>query len=187
MSDRSFADPARTDADLSVLDGLWASLRERVDSGLGGGSWETDGESHWLVVPDLDALTQSRPIAGVGFFGQARGDVDHAPIVALEHDLLERASDFPGLLAYYNVRFAAGDWGNLVLFVSENASGHVRGDSIHARALALTPRHYNSVRLHRLRFPDGTAGDAPPALASTLLIDFSEVPPWRAVRNAPAR
>jgi hypothetical protein len=145
------------------------------------------GESHWLVVPELPALAQSRPAFGVGFFGQAREHVDHSPILDIEQDLLARAPFFRGLLAYYNVRFLTGQWGNLVLFAKEDDRMGVRSDPTHLEALARTADHYRSVRLHRLRFADGAVGGTPPALESTLLIDFSETPPWRAVRRAVGR
>lgn len=153
-------------------------------SGLASGAWTDTGDSHWLVVPELRALVHSRPAFGVGFFGQAREDVDHSPILDLEQELLARAPLLPGLLAYYNVRFVAGQWGNLVLFAREDDPVRVRSDPTHLEALARTAEHYRSVRLHRLRFPDGAVGPAPAALESTLLIDFSETPPWRAVRRA---
>jgi hypothetical protein len=181
---REFTDPARSLDDLAALVRIRASLVTRVGSGLAGGAWMGGGESHWLVVPELRALVQTRPAFGVGFFGQARESIDHGPILDLERDLLARAPLFPGLLAYYNVRLQTGQWGNLVVFAREDDPVRVRSDPMHLEALARTSDHYRSVRLHRLRFPDGALGVAPPALESTLLIDFSETPPWRAVRRA---
>ena len=181
---REFTDPARSFDDLAVLGRIRTSLVARVRAGLGGGAWTGAGESHWLVVPDLRTLMRSRPAFGVGFFGQAREDVDHRPILDLEQELLARAPLFPGLLAYYNVRFGTGQWGNLVLFRREDDPLRVRSDPTHLEALARTADHYRSVRLHRLLFGDGAVGTAPAALESTLLIDFSETPPWRAVRRA---
>jgi hypothetical protein len=151
---------------------------------MAGGTWTSAGESHWLVVPELRALSQKRPVCGIGFFGDAREHVDHAPIVDLEQDLLSRAPLFPGLLAYHNVRFLTGQWGNLVLFATEDDPAHVRSDPVHLDALARAAQHYRTVRLHRLQFRDGAVGAAQPALVSTLLIDFRETPPWRAVRRA---
>jgi hypothetical protein len=181
---REFTEPSRSLDDLAALARIRASLVARVRSGLAGGAWTDAGESHWLVVPALRALVESRPAFGVGFFGQAREHMDHSPIVDVEQDLLARAPDLPGLLAYYNVRFVTGQWGNLVLFASADDAARVRSHPTHSAALALTADHYRSVRLHRLRFPDGALGDAPPQLDSTLLIDFSETPPWRAIRCA---
>lgn len=181
---REFTDPARSLDDLDALARIRASLVARVRSNLAGGAWTIAGESHWLVVPELRDLRHSRPVFGVGFFGQAREHVDHSPILELEQNLLARASVLPGLLAYHNVRFATGQWGNLVFFARDDDPLRVRSDPAHQEALARTADHYHSVRLHRLRFPDGPIGEAPPALESTLLIDFSETPPWRAVRHA---
>ena len=179
---REFTDPARSLDDLAALARIRASLVSRVRSGLAGGAWTAAGESHWLVLPQSRALARSRPVFGVGFFGAARDHVDHGPILALEQDLLAQASSFPGLLAYYNVRFVTGHWGNLVLFAKQDDPVRVRSDPRHLEALALTADHYRSVRLHRLRFPEGALSRTPPTLESTLLIDFSDTPPWRAVR-----
>jgi hypothetical protein len=181
---REFTEPAHWLGDLAALARIRASLVTRVGAGLAGGEWTCDGEAHWLVIPGLPALVRSRPAFGVGFFGQAREHVDHSPILRFEQDLLARAALLPGLLAYYNVGFAAGQWGNLVLFASEHDPARLRADPKHLEAVAQSAEHYRSVRLHRLRFPDGAVGAAGPALESTLLIDFSETPPWRAVRRA---
>jgi hypothetical protein len=179
---RDFTDPVRSDEDLAALETIRASLTERIRSGFAGGEWSVADEAHWLVVPELGALVQSRPTFGIGFFGQAREQVDHTPILEFEHELLARANAFPGLLAYYNVRFADRQWGNLVLFASEDDPANVRSDPTHQDALARAAHHYRSVRLHRIRLPGGALDAAPPRLESTLLIDFGETPPWRAVR-----
>jgi hypothetical protein len=179
---REFTDPARSLDDLAALAAIRSSLAARLRSGLGSGTWTSAGESHWLVVPEVRALVERRPAFGVGFFGQVREHVDHGPILELEQELLSRASGFPGLLAYHNVQFATGQWGNLVLFTAQAESDHVRSDPTHLEALGRTADHYCSVRLHRLSFPDGAVGEAPPALESTLLIDFTETPAWRTVR-----
>ena len=181
---REFTDPARSLDDFAALASIRASLVTRVRSDLAGGAWTVAGESHWLVVPNLRVLVQSRSAFGVGFFGQAREHVDHTAILDLEQNLLARTRFFPGLLAYYNVCFVTGQWGNLVLFAREDDRVRVRSDATHQEALARTADHYRSVRLHRLRLTEGAVSDAPPVLESTLLIDFNETPPWRAVRRA---
>jgi hypothetical protein len=181
---REFTEPARSLEDLAALARIRASLVSRIRSQLAGGTWEAAGEWHWLVVPEVRALARSRLSYGVGFFGQARENVDPSAILSLEHDLLDRASAFPGLLAYYNVRFLTGQWGNLVLFASDDDPRHVRSDPTHLEALARAAEHYHSVRLHRLRFPQGVISEIPAGLESTLLIDFNETPPWRAIRLA---
>jgi len=180
---REFTRLARSVDDLAALASLRSSLIARVGAGLAGGRWTASGESHWLVVPRPRTLIWSQPAFGVGFFGQARERVDHRPILDLEQNLVARASSLPGLLAYYNVRFATGQWGNLVLFAGEDDPARVRSDAAHLDALTRAGDHYRSVRLHRLRFPDGAVSETPPAHESTLLIDFSETPAWRAIRR----
>jgi hypothetical protein len=180
---RDFTDPARTLEDLAALGRIRRSLAQRLGTEPRGGRWTIGDESHWLVAPDPEALARTRPLVGVGFFGQARTRVDHEPIFRLECLLLERASEFPGLLAYHDVHFGDGRWGNLVLFADGDGPSHVREDPTHLEALSVAPAHYRSVRLHRLRFEGGALADDPPLLDSTLLIDFSETPAWRAVRR----
>jgi hypothetical protein len=181
---RAFADPANTEGDLVTLEAMRRALRLRARVDPPGGRWTDAGDEHWLVVPDPAALAATRPATAVGFFGDARAEVDHGPILRREHDLLDRAAGFPGLLAYHDVRFAASaQWGNLVVFAAADDMSHVRSDPVHIEAMTRAAAHYRSVRLHRLRLPDGVLGDAPPELLSTLLLDFAETPPWRAVRH----
>jgi hypothetical protein len=180
---RAFTEPARSAADLATVATIRASLIRRIGSGLGGGTWSDDGETHWLVVPSVAALTAPAPAVGVGFFGQARDEVDHTPILDFEQDLLARAADLPGLLAYLNVQLRTGQWGNLVVFAGPDDPSRLHGDATHLQAVSRTPAHYRSVRLHRLRFPDGPLSPTPPIHESTLLLDFSQTPAWRALRE----
>lgn len=178
MADRAFADPAYTRLDLATLERMRVTLRRRSRPG----TWRDAEGEHWLVAPEPGRLLEAAPARGVGFFGQSRAEVDHTPISRLEHELLDRAGRFPGLLAYHNVRFTSGQWGNLVVFADEDGPGHVRDDPTHLEALRLTPSHYHSLRLHRVLLPDGALGPAPLELVETLLLDFAETPPWREVR-----
>jgi hypothetical protein len=138
---------------------------------------------HHVVVPDWAALESVRPAAIVGFFGQARADVDHAAISEFEHDIVVRAATFRGLLAYHNARLASGQWANLVVFRSHAGTAEVTSDPIHASAVARTPHHYRSLRLHRGELADGCLGEAAAVLHETLYLDFGATPVWRAVRT----
>ena len=138
---------------------------------------------HHLAVPDWKALEVRRPVAAVGFFGQARPGVDHAPIIAIEEDIVARAAQVPGLLAYHNARLADDRWGNLVVFDTPAATGALTGDPQHASAVARTPEHYDSLRLHRGALADGALGEAAIMVDETLYLDFAESPAWRAVRT----
>jgi hypothetical protein len=182
VAGRPFADPARTRDDLATLARMHAALLAESRTARPRERWEgADGSTHWLVVPDWERLRAARPIAAVGFFGQAR-PVDHAPIMTLEAAIVSRAGAFDGLLGYHNARLAEGGWGNLVLFDARESALHVRDDRTHREALALTPAHYRSLRLHAATLPEGIAG--PLALVRTRYFDFAGDPPWLAVREA---
>lgn len=182
VPDRPFTALAHTQTDLAALAEMRAALGRRLAADAAAGTWEEAGERHLLVTPRLDVLVRRRPALAVGFFGQTRDDVDHGPILHLEGELLARAAGFGALVSYHNVRFADGRWGNLVSFDDGDGPSEVRDDPSHREALARTAAHYRSVRLHRLRLADGAAGTAVPELRETLLLDFDESPPWRAVR-----
>lgn len=179
VAERPFTALEHTQADLGALAWMRRALARRVATGLCAGTWAQDGEAHLLVAPRPDALVL--PAFAVGFFSQAR-EIDHGPILQLEYALLDRVDAVSGFVSYHNVRFADGRWGNLVTFASSGGPTEVRDHPIHREALALTAAHYRTVRLHRLRLADGAAGTAPPELRETLLFDFDESPPWRAVR-----
>jgi hypothetical protein len=188
LPDRPFAAIEHSYADLAILREMRRTLAGRLRDGSlppadAGPLAGPDGTEHWLCVPDPVALARSRPVAAVGFFGQARGDVDHAAIVEREHDIVARAARFEGLLTYYNLHLADGRYGNLVLFAAAPAKGHVTGDPVHGEAVALTPRHYHSLRLHHAELADGVLGPAQLELVRTRYIDFGSDPAWNAVRE----
>jgi hypothetical protein len=178
-----FDDPARVDEDLALLERLRAALRSapRVN---GEQRFRRGDEQHRLAVPDWGALERARPAAGVGFFGQARPDVDHEPITTLEDEIVGRSGELGGLLAYHNAQLEPGRWANLVVFAAADAAGVLRGDGVHERAVQRTPSHYLSLRLHRGSLADGALGTAPFALERTLFLDFAQSPPRRLVRVA---
>jgi hypothetical protein len=159
-------------------------MRERARAREKPPHWtDAAGSAHWLVVPDWEQLAQVAPATAIGFFGQARLDVDHAPILALEHELLARAETIAGLLAYHNVRFADGQWGNLVVFAGMDDPAGMGANVRHAEAVARTPRHYRSLRLHVGTLETGALGEREPRLARTLYLDFATRQTWRAVRH----
>jgi hypothetical protein len=176
-----FSDDARVKDDLTLLERLRAALRSAPRTN-GQQRLRRGGEVHRIAVPDWSALARDRPAVGVGFFGQARTDVDHEPIVVLEDEIVERAASLDGLLAYHNALLEPGRWANLVVFASVSAVDSLRGDAVHEAAIALTPVHYTSLRLHRGALADGALGTAPFALERTLFFDFSAQPPRRFAR-----
>lgn len=179
-----FDDPARVEEDIELLERLRATLRsaprtpgeQRLHTG--------EGQQHRIVVPDWEALSSTSPVAGVGFFGQTRPGADHGPLALLEDEIVGRAGEVDGLLAYHNALLEPGRWANLVVFADAEAVGGLREDAVHETAVALTPAGYASLRLHRGALADGALGDAPFALERTLFLDFGESPPRRFVRTS---
>ena len=188
VPERPFAAVEHTRSDLAILREMRALLAQRLRDGSlpapdAGPLEHPDGTAHWVCVPDPRALEATRPVAAVGFFGQARSDVDHGPIVEREHAIVARAAAFDGLLTYYNLRFADGRYGNLVLFSSAEAKTHVTSDLIHGEAVSRTPQHYHSLRLHHAELPDGMLGPGELELLRTRYLDFASEPAWSALRE----
>ena len=188
VAGRSFCDPVHTHGDLATLESLRRVLRHAA-AGRRSSRVELADEigAHTLVVPDWAALEAAGDVTLIGFFGQARDDVDHAAIVALEEDIIARAATFPGLLAYHNTQLENGQWCNFVAFTSHSATAAITSDAVHSSAVAGAPAHYASLRLHRAALAGGCLGAAPASIRETLYFDFGEAPAWRAIRaGAPA-
>jgi hypothetical protein len=183
VAGRAFSDPGHTEHDLATLTRLRHALaRVAADRRSSTLRFADEVGTHHIVVPDWAALESRQPVALIGFFGQARADVDHSAIVALEDDIVGRAAGFPGLLAYHNACLARGRWGNLVVFASHAETAALARDSTHLSAVARTPQHYASLRLHRGAFTDGCLGAAAAVIDQTLYLDFGVSPAWRALR-----
>jgi hypothetical protein len=186
VAGRDFCDPAHTEGDLATLRGLRDAFRSHAGRRAASVLRFSDpiGE-HVVAVPDWTALARTQPVALVGFFGQARDDVDHSPIVAMERNIVARARDFPGLLAYHNARLGECHWGNMVLLASRASVASLAPDPVHIRAVASAPSHYESLRLHRGSLANGLLGEADVCLEETLYLDFSARPTWRGLRVYP--
>jgi len=102
----------------------------------------------WIRVPDLPALLAAPELTTVGFFGRARGDVDHAPIHELERQIVDTLEWIPGLLGYFDLELSTGHYGNLVLCADADVPVRWHAHELHRRAVELAPRHYHAARLH---------------------------------------
>jgi hypothetical protein len=190
---RAFTDPGRTVEDVAVMDRMLARLR------LYARSWaskparmeqleHTAGLRQWLMVPGCTALQTARRVTAVGFFGDLRPGVDHAAIYQLEANIVERLPRYAtaGLLGYYDAELEPGVHGNLVLFGTPEVPSAWHRDVVHARAVALAPRHYRCIRLHRGLICGPFAGTGGVAVQHTRYFDFRAETPWQGLRAAPA-
>jgi hypothetical protein len=196
VADRPFAALASTREDLAVMERMLARLRQHIEA-LPELSAEQPAQRrrddhyadpdaqgiHRIVITDTDRVREPGDLVLVGFFGQARLEVDHRPIVELESALIADMTGESSPLVYYNVHWPGVGWGNLVVFTdpaTEHAWGH---DPRHHEAVARSPSHYHSIRLQIGDLPGGIFGGGAIHLRRTRYLDFTGPEPWRAARD----
>jgi hypothetical protein len=193
---RPFAARANTTGDATVMRAMLIRLRalargwldnEPAGAGVLVREPDADGYRHWIRVPDRKALLAARRLTAVGFFGQARSNVDHVPIHELETGIVDTLERIDGILSYYDLALPAGGYGNLILCAEPGAPARVHGHELHRRAVDLTPRHYRSVRLHTGVIPSALIGDADLVVERTRYYDYGSEPAWLAVRELDSR
>jgi hypothetical protein len=188
---RPFTDPERTVADAGVMGRMLKRLRAEARSWPGGQAsvellrYTRAGCRHWLVVPDAPALRDAHEVTVVGFFGDLRPGMNHSAVYALEAEVVARLGRYApaGLLGYYDAELAPAVHGNLVLFAAPEVPAEWHGDLVHARAVALAPRHYRCVRLHRGIIGGALLGRGDLVIQRTRYFDFGRQPAWRALRR----
>ena len=175
--------------DVAVMERMLARLRLQARSWAGKpGRVEvlehTAGLRQWLMVPRCADLQAARAVTAVGFFGDLRPGVDHAAIYQLEADIVERLPRYAaaGLLSYYDAELDPGVHGNLVLFGTPEVPSAWHRDGVHARAVALAPRHYRCIRLHRGLIGGPFAGTGGLTVQQTRYFDFQAEVPWQGLR-----
>jgi hypothetical protein len=188
---RPFTDPEHTLADGKVMGRMLGHLRRAARS------WPADRAPvelltftrascrHWLVVPDVPALAGARDVIAVGFFGDQRPGMDHAAIYQLEAEVVARLGRYAsvGLLGYYDAEIAPALHGNLVLFGTREVPAEWHTDRVHATAVALAPRHYRAVRLHRGIIGGALLGRGHLVIGRTRYFDFAQEPAWQGLRR----
>jgi hypothetical protein len=195
VTGRPFADPAHTRREEEALRQLLAHERERARA------WadepierredvvirETDpqGRRHLLVVPDTHALLEARDPTVIGFFGRPRADADQTLLFELEEELVAEMGAYAahGLLSYYDVELVKGAYGNLILFATLDGPVRWRDNSVHRRAVDISPRNYHEIRLHRGTLTGRLLDGGTLRVTRTRYLDYSEDEVWRAVRS----
>jgi len=193
---RPFTALRSTDDDLQVMEQMLDRLRrhieelprttddaERVTSRDDRFTDPSDRGIHRIVITDPGRVRERHDLIVVGFFGQARADVDHEPIVDLESALISDMAADANPLVYYNVHWPGVGWGNLVLFTDMDAKNGWGDDPRHAEAVERSPAHYHSIRLHVGDLPGGVVSRQAIELRRTRYFDFSGADPWTAVRE----
>lgn len=183
--DRPFTDPEQTHLDHDAMADALESLRRLLSLPGDFGArqeWQEKGLYRRLILGDCQRLRTLPRLVFVGFFGQRRRVITVDRINVLDEDLLTELAQQPGVLAYYTLELPSEDYGNLVLFSSEEAKRHWSTSQLHTDAVReLAPHYYNSVRIHNGTVAGGLLGNAPLLIERTKYYDYDQ--PWRAIRE----
>ncbi len=185
---RPFSDPQQNEPDVALLRYMVDRLRnlvsrETTSQIILDPLREADGSVHRIFVLDRAAVLTQATLTAVGFFGQARTDVDHEPIMEIENELIEQMDAVPGLLVYYNLYQPGQGFGNLVICAEEAVNERWRDQALHIRAVdEFAPQHYHSIRLHNGLLSGGLMSGAL-TLTRTKYFDFRDGPMWRGLRE----
>jgi hypothetical protein len=195
VHDRPFTEPERTRDEARIMRetlALQRGLAQRwVDHAPEPGPGhirETDagGHRHVLSVPDVPALLEGCDMTAVGFFGQAREDVDHQILFDLEDELLRAEActlGEAGLLSHYSVELGGGRYGNVILFSTPDVPPEFARSELHNFAIRISPRHFHSIRLHKGKLPGPFVGDGDIVIETTKYVAFDADGVWKAVRT----
>jgi hypothetical protein len=189
---RPFTAPENTGQDAAVLATMLGRLRAFArgwdESAPGRSGFLVRGPDErglrtWVRVPDRAALLAPGELTAVGFFGQARTEIDHGPIDELEAAIVDTLEHVPGMLSYYNQELPRGRYGNLILCADPDVPVRWHTHALHRRAVELAPRHYHSARLHDGVVGSPLLGAADLNVLRTRYYDFDSSPTWVAVRG----
>jgi hypothetical protein len=191
---RPFSDPAHSRSDEEALRLLlaherararaWVSELERGHRDVVIREVDAEGHRELLVVPDTDALLETRDPVVVGFFGRPRVDVDTAVLFELEEELVAGMGAYAagGLLSYYDFEFVKGSYGNLILFASKDGPAHWAENPVHHRAVEISPDNYHEIRLHQGTLSGRLLELGQLHVTRTRYLDYGGPEVWRAIR-----
>jgi hypothetical protein len=193
VAGREFTDTVHTLRDVDMMRTMLSRERRLVrglsDEGRTGPyaeEWQENGRRHWLVIPDLAAQAAAQDATAIGFFGQARGDVDHALVFELEREVAAGFAGYAevGLLSYYDMECRGGGYGyaNLILFWTADVPKEWYSNPAHDRAVDISPRHYHSIRLHKGVIQGPFSGEGDLRIERTKYFDFGGEAVWCALR-----
>jgi hypothetical protein len=193
VSGKPFTDSEHTEREAAVMRVMLEREREWARSWAGNGAErghiarepDEEGRRHLLVVPDVAALRDARDVTAVGFFSRPREEVDHEILFSLEEELVTRMPAYAemGLLSYYDVELVKGAYGNLILFSTPDVPPEWHADTLHRRAVKISPGHYYEVRLHKGSIDGPLMGQGTIAIERTKYFDFKADEIWYGLRR----
>lgn len=194
VPDRPFTHPDHTAHDYSTVAMALQYLRAMVAQSMQAPPnlssfcrpicFEDEGLNRRYFLLDHVGLWDTSTLTMVCFFGQPRPDADIAPVTHLDNDLSVELFKHPGLLCYCTLALKNGNYGNVVLFASDDAKLHWSTSQRHAYAVrVLSPSYYDSIRLYNGYVPDGLMSGQRPVLERVKYLDYRSPALWRAVRE----
>jgi hypothetical protein len=197
LAERPFTDAENTEREADVMRLMLAQERGLARSWAEAGPdappsvivRENDeaGRRHLLVVPSTRSLLDAPRLTAIGFFGRPRVDVDHSVLFGLEDELIGRMSRYAevGLLSYYDVELELPKdrYGNLILFSTPDVPEEWYRDTVHRRAVDLSPGHYHEVRLHKGTIPSAILDGGELTIERTKYVDFRDADVWFGLRR----
>jgi hypothetical protein len=138
---------------------------------------------HRAVIAQEGPLQAAGDLAWVGFFATRRVGMDHAPLTAVDDELIGEFPRHPAIVSYSSLELADGNWGNLIVVDPPGGREHWRTSEKHAwAARELAPRQYTVIRFHHGVFPGGLGSGREPIVVRTKYYDFQGPRYWRAER-----
>jgi hypothetical protein len=195
VPDRLFTQPEHSLTDRALLERMRARLQHTLThAGSGAGDplhreqsiqhvQEDDGRLQRMVILAREQLLAPRELTIVGFFGEKRGEANHALLQDVDAELLQEFLHHTYVLSYSSLETDDGNWANMVIMLGVEGIEHWRSSQKHAYAAReLAPHFYRNIRLRNGVLPNGLA--SPHMLfTSTKYYDFHSDGMWYAVRE----
>jgi hypothetical protein len=144
---------------------------------------EPDGHSHRYFVPKVERLTQAKKVYLVGFFSHKQKGASRNHFGNLDERLIKELPTHQEILSYSTMELPGGDFGNLVLLSNEEAKAKWMQGEIHSQAVALSPAYYQYIRINNGILPNGVMDPKSLRITRVKYYDYTEDPPWKAVRE----
>lgn len=146
--------------------------------------WDVHGLARRAVICDPAALALPVERCVVGFFGERRPEAKQSVVDDIEVDLLLEFRSHPGILSYSSIELVDNYWANLVIHEQPVDAQEWRNSAVHKRAVAeISPRQYQSVRIHNGRLPGGVVGSGSISIDRTKFWEYGGSGIWEAVRD----
>lgn len=193
VAERPFTAVELTERDVSVLYRIVADVCAVLTDAAAGRrtivpyeqmAWRVGGLVRRLIICDERRLRLHPRLCAVGFFGERRPDPDPGPLEEANSAIVAEFVRYPGILSYASIELPGHQWANMVLHDDPIDTSYWRQSELHAQAVAaLSPLHYENVRLHNARLTAGLF-DAPLiAVERTKYYDYAGDSEWRARRE----